>query len=210
MTLEEVPGRDLLRQLLREYNEHPRERERIEWEIHRQFRRTAAVLVVDSSGFTRNTRASGIVHFLALLERLQRAVIPYIERDGGQYLRAEADNTFSLFENVEDAVSCAAEIQRYIEAANEVLPAEEEIYISIAIGHGSLLVIGTEDVYGDEMNLACKLGEDLAERGEVLLTEAAFQALGESQWKFEEQRFSVSGIQVVAYRLLWRQGRIAR
>lgn len=72
-----------------------------------------------------------------------------------------------------------AEICQDLAVANQLLPAADEVYASFVIGYGSLLVIGGDDVYGDEMNLACKLGEDLAERGEVLLTQAAFEGLQE-------------------------------
>ena len=55
-----------------------------------------------------------------------------------------------------------------MEAANEILPRAEELWVAMGIGYGSLLMIDADDVYGNEMNLACKLGEDLAEAGQVL------------------------------------------
>ena len=33
--------------------------------------------------------------------------------------------------------------------------------------------VDNDDIFGDEVNLACKLGEDIAERGMIVLTEAA-------------------------------------
>ena len=56
--------------------------------------------------------------------------------------------------------------------------------------------------YGDEMNLACKLGEELARRGEVLLTPSAYAALGSPPGAFEPASFSNSGIEFTAYRLV--------
>ena len=57
--------------------------------------------------------------------------------------------------------------------ANEALPAAEETQIAIGIGYGSVLDVGDGHLYGDEMNLAFKLGEDLGTAQEVLLTPAA-------------------------------------
>ena len=45
-----------------------------------------------------------------------------------------------------------------------------EIYVAIGIGYGRVLLVGDDDAWGDEMNIACKLGEDLAERGEDLVS----------------------------------------
>lgn len=54
-----------------------------------------------------------------------------------------------------------------------MLPEEQRLYASIGIGYGAILNIAGEDMYGDEVNLASKLGEDVAQRGEILLTAAA-------------------------------------
>lgn len=193
--------RDLLRQLLREYNERPEERPRITAEIERRFRRSLAILALDSSGFSRTVRAVGIVHFLALLERLGRIVRPLIVQSGGRVLYTEADNIFAAFPDTTSAVRCAGAILRELAATNERLPDAERIYVSMGVGYGPVLVVDNDTLYGDEMNLACKLGEDLAERDEVLLTQRAHDALEPSSWRFEELRFSISGLDLTAYRL---------
>ena len=52
------------------------------------------------------------------------------------------------------------------------------------------------------MNLASKLGEDLARGDEVLLTPAAHDAMSENDpFTFEEVGFELSGFRGVAYRL---------
>lgn len=194
--------REALKKLLREYNEYPEQRERIVPEIERRFQRSLAILVVDSCGFSRTVRDAGIIHFLALLERLERLVAPIVERCSGRVLRLEADNIFAVFPDAMSAVRCAEEICREIAIANEPLPAADEIYVSIGVGYGQALVIGSDDLYGDEMNLTCKLGEDLAQRGEILVTSGAHDSLGASPWEFEEATFSISGLNLTAYRLV--------
>lgn len=194
---------DQLRSMLRDYNEHPEQRSEIVSAIEQQFQRTVGVLVLDSSGFTRTVRRSGIVHFLALLERLQRIVLPVITRHHGRLLRTEADNIFAVFDNVLDATESAVDIMRTVKTVNEALPETDELYVAIGIGYGTVLLIGDHDMYGDEMNLACKLGEDLAQSEEILLTPLARKALGESSWPMREESYSISGISLTAFSVLW-------
>ena len=44
--------------------------------------------------------------------------------------------------------------------------------LCVGIGYGRVLRIGDRDVFGQEVNAASKLGEDLATAGEILVTEA--------------------------------------
>ncbi|MFL5797105.1 MAG: adenylate/guanylate cyclase domain-containing protein [Actinomycetota bacterium] len=195
-----VPGREELQALLKDYNEHPDRREAVLAEIDGRFRRRVAVLVLDTCGFSRTVRGHGIVHFLALLERMERLIRPCVEAGHGRVLRREADNLFAVFDTADRAVHAAREIQRDVRAANEALPKEDEVGVSIGIGYGDLLLVGADDAWGDEMNLASKLGEDLAECGEVLITRSARDALDHAdEIELEERAYTVSGIDVHAF-----------
>ncbi|MCC6175856.1 MAG: adenylate/guanylate cyclase domain-containing protein [Chloroflexi bacterium] len=197
------PPRAQLARLLKEYNEYPERQDEVKAEIYRQFTRKVALMNIDSCGFSRGVQQHGIVHSLALLERLGRVVVPLFEAHGGRLLRTDADNFFAVFPDTASAVRCAAEIQHNVRVANDPLPAAQELYVAIGIGYGDALLVGEDDVYGDEMNLACKLGEDLADRGEVLLTAAARQSLGDTQeWQFEDYPLRLSGLELPAFRLV--------
>ena len=193
--------REQLRALLQDYNEHPDDRDRIVAEIDRLFRRRVAIMVLDTCGFSRRVRDLGIVYFLALLERMERVVSPDIEGAGGRVLRREADNVFAVFADADAAVTSARAIQRALRAANEALPEADELGASIGIGYGDLLLVGEDDVWGEEMNLASKLGEDLADCGEVLVTPAAREAVTDADLAFEERSYSVSGLALGAFRV---------
>jgi class 3 adenylate cyclase len=77
-----------------------------------------------------------------------------------------------------------------------------DIYLCIGIGCGDVLMLEKEDMYGSEFNLASKLGEDLAERGEILLTSAAFEKLEGDKQDWEKMELSISGLELVAYKRL--------
>lgn len=195
-----MPDRSELRPLLHRYNEHPEDREALREEIDGRFRRDVAVLVLDACGFSRTVKGRGIVHFLALLERLERLIRPCVEEQTGRILRREADNLYAVFDTADHALTAARLIQRDVRAANEALPEDEEVGVSIGIGYGELLLVGPDDAWGDEMNLASKLGEDLAECDEILLTEAAGKALQRDHGvALTEREFTVSGITLPAY-----------
>jgi class 3 adenylate cyclase len=197
------PGRARLQTLLKEYNEYPERQQEIDAQIHEEFCKEVAVVVIDSCGFSRTVRQHGIVNFLARLERLERMISPMIAAHGGRLLRTEADNLFALFQDADSAVELAAEVQRSVGIANEPLPAASEIYVAIGVGFGRMLLIDDNDVFGDEMNVACKLGEDLAEQGEVLLTADAFKALKQAaSWTFESSSVRISGLDLALHKLV--------
>jgi class 3 adenylate cyclase len=199
--IEPAPDREALQALLRQYNEKPDQRPRIVDEINAQFSRELGILVLDSSGFTRTTRASGVIHFLALLERLERVVRPIVEHGGGRILKAEADNIFAIFPTATATLESAVEILRSLQAVNEFLSAAEEIYVAMGVGYGSVLLVGADDLYGDEMNVACKLGEDLAQCDEILITPSAFAQLDADRFDLEEVAYTISGLRLDAHRM---------
>ncbi len=173
--------------------------------IWERFGRTAAVLVLDSSGFTRKTQRLGIVGFLALIADLRRRLWPILGTYGALVRKAEADNLLAVFPDVEDAVRCAMACQRNVRLTNAGRSEVDTLEICIGVGYGRLLVIGDEDVFGDEMNLASKLGEDVAGPGEVLLTEAAWEAVRERipGLEAEPRSLEISGVELRYYLLHW-------
>src|SRR5437773_8205734 len=79
----------------------------LEDELWAKAGRERAVLISDMSGFTRITRARGILHFLALFQQAQHIGEKMFERHGGRFLKTAADNLFALFDTVGAAAACA-------------------------------------------------------------------------------------------------------
>ena len=52
---------------------------------------------------------------------------------------------------------------------------EEKVLLCVGIGIGKMLRVGDEDVYGKEVNVACKLGEETAKQGNILVTQSVVQ-----------------------------------
>ncbi|MEG4804959.1 adenylate/guanylate cyclase domain-containing protein [Microcoleus sp. ARI1-B5] len=193
-------NRTCLQKLLQERNEHPERMAEIDEKINATFRQTHAILVMDMSGFSRTTVRYGIIHFLAMIHRMHVIVKPIISEGGGTVVKEEADNIFAVFPDVKSAVEAAIDSLKQTAAVNTTLPPEMDIYLCIGIGCGDVLMLEGEDMYGSEFNLASKLGEDLAERGEILLTSAAFEKFEGDKQEWEGVEFSVSGLELVAYK----------
>lgn len=190
-----------LRRLLQARLDHPEQTQDIDRQIHAIFDQDCAILVLDLSGFSRLTIRYGIVHFLAMIHRMTTIASPVIEQYRGRVVKQEADNLFAIFACVDDAVTAAVKIFQAFAIVNVDLPNDQDLYAGIGIGYGTMLVVGDQDLFGNEMNLASKLGEDLARQGEILLTEAAYHHLTApdlAQW--EILPLMISGLEIQAYK----------
>lgn len=193
-------GRAHLRRLLSERNQYPERAAAIDDQIHRAFTRRVALLVLDMCGFSRLTAEHGVIHFLAMVRQMEQAAGPGIAGNGGQLIKQEADNLFAIFDTPEQALEAALDIIRSVEAMNAVLPQERAMAISVGIGYGDTLIIDGQDMFGQEMNSACKLGEDIAGRQEILLTAAAFAALPQQCYACEADSGQIGNATMVFYR----------
>ena len=163
--------------LLLDYSREDMEKKRagIEKRLWDKYGAEITVAVVDMSGFTRLAEAHGIVHYLSMVRRMQLTSKPIIESYGGRVVKFEADNAFASFSGPAEAVSACIALNHAMNAANLVTPDELDIFISCGIDHGKCLIPGPGDYFGNPVNRASKLGEDLAEPGDILVTEEAMK-----------------------------------
>jgi class 3 adenylate cyclase len=163
-------------------------------------------MVLDMSGFTLLTRTDGILKFLGMVRRMQAVTRPIVEGSGGAVVKSEADNLYAVFAEVKTAIEAAIRINIALDAQNFLTEDTKDIYASVGIAWGEILLIPGRGFYGDAVNLASKLGEDPAEPGEILVDVKAWErievaAKGESALAATEVDFSISGIDVRAFRV---------
>ena len=145
----------------------------IDSRIWRLFGEKWAVLYTDLSGFSRHVAEFGIVHFLQTIYESHRLLVPLIEKDNGILLKTEGDSLIVMFRHVSDALRCALAMQLCTREYNKTRIEAEKVLLCVGIGYGEMLRIGDADIFGSEVNAACKLGEDTAKSNEILLTGAA-------------------------------------
>lgn len=142
--------------------------------------RHRAVLVSDMSGFTRITRERGLLQFLAVFGRAQQLGRLVFERHGGRYLKHEADNLIALFDTAAAAAAAARDLLWEARAHNARVPdASGHVRFCVGVSCGRVIEL-EDDAFGDPVNVAFKLGEDVARSGEILVSDAVREELATS------------------------------
>lgn len=166
--------------------------------IRETFEQRLAILVLDMSGFSETVIRHGIVHFLARIRRMRATVVPIVNDLGGTVVKYIADDVLAVFSEPDSAFEAA---RRIVHAAQETDDDEEPLEVAIGVGYGHVLHVPGTDLWGDESNRAFKLGEDIGDSGEVLLTRAAYDALNDESRAHECERtvFNISGVELESY-----------
>lgn len=171
----------------------------IEQQLWREFGAERAVLVLDMTGFSELCERHGIVHYLSMVRRMQATAEPIIGRYDGALVKFEADNCYATFPTVDGALRAALELNAAFHSANEATPDELDIRVSCGIDFGQILVLHGRDFYGHAVNRACKLGEDVAIAGEILITAEAAAKLDQPHNGATRVQLGVSGIRIEAW-----------
>ncbi len=138
--------------------------------------RPLAIVYTDTDDFTHRAARDGILHFLMCFDRALRHLRPAVARNGGRVVKVEADSLMLAFPDGAAACRGVDAMEAALRRLNRGRPTNEQLAFSYGIGFGQVLELD-DDVFGLEVNLASKLGEDLARPGEVLLTPSAAEAL---------------------------------
>jgi class 3 adenylate cyclase len=181
------------------------ERKNLEDSIWNEYGIENTVLVLDMSGFSLLTRKYGIVHYLSMVRRMQLTVEPIIQSHNGRVIKFEADNCFAVLPDPLSAARAAITLQLAFEAANLLTAEELDIHISIGIDYGKILIVNDQDCFGDAVNRACKMGEDIGNAGEILISEEAMKMIPpDAGIKTSMVELSISGLRIPAYSIEYR------
>ena len=180
--------------------EDVRERKKIETILWKDYGREQAVFVLDMSSFSLLTRKCGIVHYLSMVRRMQLTCEPIVKSFDGLMIKFEADNCLSVFPMPLQAVNAAIAMQHAFEASNLVTEENRDIHISCGIDFGRIMIIDDEDCFGDAVNRASKLGEDVAGAGEIIVTKEAMRLIPpDADIKARRVNLFISGIKIPAF-----------
>jgi len=184
---------------------HKDARKKIDEKIWKYFGKKKAVMVTDMSGFTVLTEIYGAVHYLSMIRRMQITIEPIIESFNGIVVKFEADNCFACFDNPRDAVQAAISFNLAFNAANIITPDELDIGISCGIDYGDILLLDKEDMYGQAVNIASKLGEDIAESGEILVTDNVMNLVPkEAGIETTPIKHTISKVEINGFKILYK------
>lgn len=163
-------------------NQPDADQKAIEGLIFQRFGCKKAVMFTDLVGFSRRVEEFGILHFLQLIQESDTLFLPLIKLHGGRCLKRDGDSMLVLFDLPTDALSAALAMIDAAAAANPLRAPNERIDVCIGLGFGEVLLIDDTDVWGAEVNAASKLGEEMAQGGELLATEGFRFAVPDRQF----------------------------
>jgi class 3 adenylate cyclase len=148
-------------ELLTRAIEHPA----AEAELWRRYGTRGAVLVCDFTGMVRRSDGAGIVRALALARAAERVMAL-----SGTLVKRVADTLFVIYGGPAAALADALAARARLATWNAGRP--DPIHACMGLGSGPVLLIPGVDVYGEEVNRAFVLGEEVAGGGEILVTGA--------------------------------------
>jgi class 3 adenylate cyclase len=151
------------------------EMESLRQHIWERFGTEGAVFISDMASFSSTSRKIGVCHFLKLIHRARQIIAPLIAKNNGLLLKCDADNCYAFFDSTDDAIRSSFDINAELFRHNDEFSLTEQIYLSVGIDYGRVLLIGDVDFFGDPVNTASKLGEDLAIKAETLVTKRAME-----------------------------------
>ena len=155
-------------------------------------RRLTTILAADVVGYSRLMERDEAGTMALLRARRHDVLMPMVAQHGGRVFKVMGDGVLIEFTSVVNAVECAIDLQKAMQAQNAGIPAEQHILLRIGINLGDVIVEGS-DLYGDGVNLAARL-ESLAEPGGICVSgdvyrqvrsklQMQFQDLGEQKVK---------------------------
>jgi adenylate cyclase len=179
------------------------ERNEIESDIWNEFGKTGVVCIIDMCGFTKASQERGIIYYLALVRRMQNIVEPIVIKNGGNVVKFEADNCFARFNCTDDSLNAIGCILESVKRENLRTPNDLDITLSIGMDFGKYLLLKQNDYWGDTVNRASKLGEDIAGSGVVLLTDSAWDKVSNKDaYSVEMHTTEISKVKISTFKIV--------
>ena len=172
-----LTGHDEFDSLIADFSDEsdPEKAEEVRQRIWDKFGTKGAVFISDMASFSSTSRKVGVCHFLKMIHRTRQIVAPVIEANRGVLLKCDADNCYAFFKSADDAIRASFDVNGALFQANDRFDLGEQVNLSVGIDFGRVLLIGDIEFFGDPVNTASKLGEDLATRNEILVTHRAIE-----------------------------------
>lgn len=136
--------------------------------MKQELRRLAAIVAADVVGYSRLMGSDESGTLASLKAHLRELIEPKIQEHAGRIVKTTGDGLLAEFPSVVDAVRCAVELQRGMQARNAAIPADRRLVFRIGINVGDIIIEG-DDIYGDGVNVAARL-ETLADPGGICVS----------------------------------------
>eukprot|EP00192_Tetraselmis_astigmatica_P002787 CAMPEP_0117647790 /NCGR_PEP_ID=MMETSP0804-20121206/35_1 /TAXON_ID=1074897 /ORGANISM="Tetraselmis astigmatica, Strain CCMP880" /LENGTH=543 /DNA_ID=CAMNT_0005453301 /DNA_START=151 /DNA_END=1782 /DNA_ORIENTATION=+ len=177
-------------------------------EVTNRLLRRCAMVQSDMSGFTRLTRAYGIMHFLTLVMQCRLIYAEVLSELGGSVLKYDGDNVICIFDTAAQAAVAVSAVTKKVAEYNRGLEKDFQIRLKFGMAVGDVFLVG-HDIVGHSWDVCCLLGEEMAQVGEILVTSPAHDEIladnsllvdiRESQFQLRQVD---GGVPMVAYNMI--------
>jgi adenylate cyclase len=138
------------------------------------FRRSVAVLFTDIQGSTAYYEKFGDVTGLAMVHQCNSLLDGVVSKHGGRVVKHIGDAIMATFDNCEECVRTAVEMQQQLKGLNASKEKEED-QTRVRIGaHYGLGIVKSDDVFGDVVNVASRV-QSLASPEQILISDSLFK-----------------------------------
>lgn len=152
----------------------PAEQARLENDLWNRFGVERTVFILDMAGFTTKVQKHGLLYFLRKIRYMQSVVTPLLAEWRGDLVKFEADNAYAVFADPLDAARCALRLHATFRDLADGMPDVDNVAVSIGLAGGRILLIPGHDFFGHAVNIASRLGEDIAGHGETYVSAELF------------------------------------
>jgi TolB-like protein/class 3 adenylate cyclase len=135
-------------------------------------RRLAAILMADVASYSRLMHANEEATHARVTVLLLHTVLPVIAEHGGRIIKNTGDGFLAEFASADDAVRAAMQFQDSVYRLAVDDAVDQRILFRVGINVGDVIV-GTDDIFGDGVNIAARL-EGVAEPGGICLSASAY------------------------------------
>lgn len=149
----------------------------IDRRISTLFEEEWCVVFTGMAGAPSTPEHRGIIPFLCSVHEFKRLSRPVFESNGGLVVKVHSTGFLVIFRRPHDALEALVQLNRTLATYNASRPQTEHLHVGAGMGFGRVLKIGDQDVYGSEVLQAYRLGDDVAQPGDILLTDATRAAL---------------------------------
>jgi class 3 adenylate cyclase len=142
-----------------------------------QFRRTLVVMFSDIQGSTAYFEKHGDAAGLFMVRQCNDTIRQLVEKYGGTVIKTIGDGSMATFPEARNAVQTAIEIQNALAHSSNAASEEDRVAVRIGMHYGTGIV-GTNDVFGDVVNVAARV-ESVAKPRQIVLSEEVYEQVRE-------------------------------
>jgi class 3 adenylate cyclase len=145
-----------------------------------KFRREITVMFTDIKGSTMYFDHFGDIAGLAMVHEFNDRLRLTIEHHGGRVIKTIGDMVMAAFDDYNESIRAAIEMQRRVRERNASRTKEDELQVRIGLHYG-IGIVQSNDVLGDVVKVASRV-ESIAEAGQIIISDSLRERISPTQF----------------------------